>query len=254
MNLRKRAHSLKIHKQFAECLQGISKKLFMNVLVVEDDRRISKLLERGLSEDGHRVFLSSNGNEAYDIALTGRFELIVLDVLLPGLDGFSVLRQLRQSGCGTPVLMLTARDAMADMVYGLDAGADDYLTKPFLLDVLLARVRALGRRGQTVQSTILQIGNLILDRSRKEASRGGRAIILTKKEYMLLELLIRRANQVVSRSELIEAAWGFQADVRDNTLDFYIHSLRNKINGENELPMLRTLRGLGYQLTASPEE
>jgi len=228
--------------------------LFMNVLVVEDDRRIAKLLQRGLIEDGHQVFVSTDGREAFDIAVTGRFELIVLDVLLPGLDGFSVLKQLRQSGCGTPVLMLTARDAMSDMVYGLDSGADDYMTKPFLLDNLLARVRALGRRGQAVQATSLQVGNLVLDRSKKEASRGGRLITLTKKEYMLLELLIRRANQVVSRNELIEAAWGFQADVRDNTLDFSIHSLRNKIDGENEPPMLRTLRGLGYQLTASPDE
>ena len=226
----------------------------MNVLVVEDDRRIAKLLQRGLSEDGHQVFVSADGIEAFDIASTGRFELIILDVLLPGLDGFSLLKKLRQVGCSTPVLMLTARDAMTDMVYGLDSGADDYMTKPFLLDNLLARVRALGRRSQATQSTTLQVGDLSLDRGQKKASRGGRSIVLTKKEYMLLELLIRRSSQVVSRSELIEAAWGFQADVRDNTLDFYIHSLRYKIDGENEPPMLHTLRGLGYQLTASQDK
>ncbi len=226
----------------------------MNVLVVEDDRRISNLLHRGLTEDGHQVYVVGDGAEGLDIAATGNFHVIILDVLLPRLDGFRVLQKLRQDRCSTPVLMLTARDAMNDMVYGLNLGADDYLTKPFLLDNLLARVRALGRRGQITQPASLQVGELHLHCGKKQASRAGRSISLTKKEYALLEMLMRRAGQVISRDELIQAGWGFQVDVRDNTLDFYMHSLRTKIDGKSATPMLHTLRGLGYRLTAGDEE
>jgi two-component system copper resistance phosphate regulon response regulator CusR len=226
----------------------------MNVLVVEDDRRITKLLNRELTEDGHQVFVSGEGREALDLCETRRFDVVVLDVLLPGLDGFQILKQLRDRECQTPILMLTARDAMTNMVHGLDLGADDYLTKPFLLENLLARVRALGRRAVNLQPVCFQACDLMLDRATKQATRAGRRISLTSKEYKLLELLLRRANQVVSRDDLVEAGWGFQTDVRENTLDFYIHSLRDKIELAGERSLIRTVRGLGYQLSASPEE
>ena len=223
----------------------------MNILVVEDDTRIARLLHRGLTEDGHHVVHSSNGQDGLYCAQERRFDVIILDILLPVLDGFSLLRQLRQGDCGTPVLILTARDAMADVVQGLDLGADDYLTKPFLLEVLLARVRALGRRGAESRPVDLRMNDLLLDRGQKRAARANRLIPLTKKEYLLLEALMKRSGQVISRNELIEAGWGFETEARDSSLDFYMHSLRNKIDGPGEPRMLRTLRGLGYQLSVA---
>lgn len=223
----------------------------MNILVVEDDARIARLLNRGLVEEGHNIVLCGDGQDGLNCARERRFDLIILDVLLPVLDGFSVLRQLRQQDCGTPVLFLTARDAMTDVVHGLDLGADDYLTKPFLLEVLLARIRALGRRGNESRPLDLRVEDLVLDRAQKKAIRNGRSIPLTRKEYLLLELLMRRWGQVVSRNELIEAGWGFDADIRDSSLDFYVHSLRSKVDGSGDKRMLRTLRGLGYQLSVN---
>ncbi len=223
----------------------------MNFLVVENDAGIARLLHRRLSEDGHFTIHVNNGQDGLIYAQERRFDVIILDIVLPGLDGFSVLRRLRQSDCATPVLALTAENAMDDVVRSLDLGADDCLAKPFLFEVLLARVRALCRRGNESRPIDLRVEDLLLDRGGKRAARANRPIVLTKKEYLLLEALMRRSGQVVSRNELIEAGWGYDSDARDSSLDFYMHCLRNKIDGPGEPRMLRTLRGLGYELAAA---
>jgi DNA-binding response OmpR family regulator len=166
--------------------------------------------------------------------------------MLPGVDGFSILEHARKRKRGVPILMLTAKDAMIDIVHGLDLGADDYLTKPFQLEVFLARVRAVGRRGQIPQQPRLTVGNLSLDRSSHLLFGGDEPIDLTKKEYLILELLMRRVNQLVTREQIITAGWGYDADVRDNTIDFYMHSLRSKIRITDQSIAIRTVRSLGY--------
>ena len=224
----------------------------MNVFIVEDDRRIADILKRGLLEDGHQVELSYRGDEGRELLSFRHFDVMVLDVMLPGIDGFTILRHARSLKNAVPILMLTAKDSMADIVHGLDLGADDYLTKPFQLEVFLARVRAIGRRGHIPEQPQLEVGDLVLDRNRRTVRRGDESIVLTKKEYAILELLMRRANRVVTRDRLIEAAWGYGADVRDNTIDFYLHSLRSKIDRNGRPAMIRTIRALGY-LLAPPE-
>jgi two-component system copper resistance phosphate regulon response regulator CusR len=220
----------------------------MKLLIIEDDRRIARVLKRGLTEDGHSAFVCHRGDEGLDLIKSQYFDVIVLDVMLPGLDGFSILKHARLSKCSSPILMLTARDAMSDIVRGLDLGADDYITKPFQLEVLLARVRAMGRRGQVPMLDVLTAGELVLDRGQKLARRGEMEIQLTRKEYVLLDLLMRKAQQVVSRDELIEAGWGYAAEVSDNSVDFYMHSLRSKINVKGKPSMIRTVRAQGYAL------
>ncbi|MBT9330616.1 response regulator transcription factor [Paracidobacterium acidisoli] len=223
----------------------------MNVLVIEDDARIANILRKGLLEDGHQVELSYRGDEGRDLVTSEHFDVVVLDVMLPGVDGFSILKHARTARRAVPILMLTAKDSMMDIVHGLDLGADDYLTKPFQLEVFLARVRAVGRRGHIPQQVQLSVGNLILDRNNRTASRGEEQIELTRKEYVILELLMRRVNQVVTRDQIIQAGWGYDADVRDNTVDFYMHSLRQKINRKEQPSSIRTIRSLGYLLEHS---
>jgi len=223
----------------------------MNVLVIEDDKRIANILRMGLLEDGHQVELSHRGDEGRDLVTSEHFDVVVLDVMLPGVDGFSILEHVRSAKRAVPILMLTAKDSMMDVVHGLDLGADDYLTKPFQLEVFLARVRAVGRRGHIPQQPRLSVGYLTLDRNSRAALRGDELIELTKKEYVILELLMRRVNQVVTRDQIIGAGWGYDADVRDNTLDFYMHSLRTKINRKDQPSMIRTIRSLGYLLEYS---
>jgi len=220
----------------------------MNVLIIEDDKRIAHILRMGLLEDGHQVELSYNGVDGRDLVTSDHFDVVVLDVMLPGMDGFSILEHARKRRRSVPILMLTAKDSMMDIVNGLDLGADDYLTKPFQLEVFLARVRAVGRRGQIPQQPRLTVGQLSLDRSTRLAFRGDEEIELTKKEYMILELLMRRVNQLVTREQIITAGWGYDADVRDNTIDFYMHSLRSKIRIEDQSISIRTVRSLGYLL------
>jgi two-component system copper resistance phosphate regulon response regulator CusR len=220
----------------------------MNLLVVEDDRRIASLLQQGLREDGHNVYLSHNGREGLDLITSSHFDVVVLDLMLPELDGFSILKRARVSKCEVPIVVLTAKDAIPDVVRALDLGADDYLAKPFHLEVLLARVRAVSRRGFGAVSEDMRLGDLVLHRSQRIARRGDRSIPLTKKEFLLLELLMRRANQIATRDQLIEAGWGYNEDVRDSTLDFYIHALRSKIDGKQEPSLIRTIRSVGYSL------
>lgn len=220
----------------------------MRVLVVEDDLRMARLVERSLKEDGHAVVLSHDGEEGLDLARETGFDVVVLDVMLPKIDGFEILKTMRAERSSTPVLMLTACDALQDTLSGLNLGADDYLTKPFHVDILLARVRAISRRGQPTQFTNLTVGPFTLNRASHKLSWKGQSILLTHKEYILLELLMRRAGQVVPRTQLMEAAWGFDSDVGDNSLDVSISTLRNKLSVPEYPQLIRTIRGRGYMM------
>jgi DNA-binding response OmpR family regulator len=220
----------------------------MQVLVVEDERRMAELLRQGLEEEGHSVILAKDGKEGLAIAESHAFDAILLDVMLPGMDGFTIARKLRASRNQTPILMLTARDATGDVVAGLNLGADDYLVKPFAFDVLLARLHAVSRRGLIPQPVQLQVRDLTLNPSSREVARGGRRVPLTRTEYSLLELLMRRAGRVVTRENLIEAVWGFDSDVRSNTLDAFIRLVRDKVDVAGEEKLIHTVRGVGYCL------
>ena len=220
----------------------------MQVLVVEDERRMAELLRQGLEEEGHTVVLAANGRDGLGIAQSHSFDVIVLDVMLPGLDGFSVARRLRAANNQTPILMLTARDANQDVIEGLNDGADDYLVKPFSFDVLLARLRAVSRRGPIPRPVVLRVADLSLNPGSREVARGDRQIALTRTEYSLLELLMRRSGRVVARESLIEAVWGFDSEVRNNTLDAFIRLLRDKVDSARESKLIHTVRGVGYCL------
>jgi DNA-binding response OmpR family regulator len=222
----------------------------MRVLVAEDKPRMARLLQRTLQNEGYSVVQASDGEEALNIGISGGLDVIVLDVMLPGRDGFDVIRNLRAAKSMVPTIMVTARDAMSDIVRGLDSGADDYLTKPFALDVLLARVRALSRRGPAAYPADLQFQDLVLKARTHEMQRGDRVLPLTRTEYGILEVMIRRAGCVVPRDVLVEAGWGGGAEVSDNTLYVFIRSLRSKIGGEPQL--LHTVRGVGYSLRVEP--
>ncbi len=220
----------------------------MQVLVVEDERRMAELLRQGLEEEGHSVVVAGNGREGLAMAQSHPFDAILLDVMLPVMDGFSIARRLRAARNQTPILMLTARDTEQDIVEGLNLGADDYLVKPFSFDVLLARLRAVSRRGPIPQSVPLQVQDLTLNPASREVARQGRRIALTRTEYSLLELLMRRAGRVVPRESLIEAVWGFDSEVRSNTLDAFIRLLRDKVDAVGEIKLIQTVRGVGYCL------
>ncbi len=222
----------------------------MKILVVEDERRMAALLRQGLTEDGHRITLAADGRDALGLAETGAFDLIVLDVMLPGLDGFQVARQLRSRNNRTPILMLTARDSARDVVEGLDLGADDYLTKPFSFEVLLARVRAVSRRGPIPQPVCLEAAGFVMNLGTREVRREGRRIELTRTEFAILEVLLRNAGRVVTRDSLIESVWGADSDIESNTLDAFVRLLRAKIE---ESSLIRTVRGVGYSLRMEAE-
>jgi DNA-binding response OmpR family regulator len=225
----------------------------MRILVVEDERRMAEVLRQGLVEDGHLVTVAAEGREGLSLAGSGGFDLIILDVMLPGLSGFEIARQLRAKRNQTPVLMLTARDSTSDIVEGLDIGADDYLTKPFSFEVLLARVRAVGRRGPIPQPVCLQAAGLAMNLGTREVRRGGRRIGLTRTEYAILELLMRNAGRVVTRGTLIEGVWGGDSDIESNTLDAFVRLLRAKIEEPGEVRLIQTVRGVGYSLKPEAE-
>jgi DNA-binding response OmpR family regulator len=220
----------------------------MHILLVEDDRRMAALLGKGLGEEGHVVDRTASGVEALDLLASAEFDVVVLDVMLPDIEGFEIVRRLRTGGDRTPVLMLTARDAEEDVVCGLNTGADDYVTKPFSFDVLLARLQALARRGPPVQSTPLQIGDLVVDPSIHRATRAGLPLALTRTEFSLLECLMRRSGRVVPRQSLIDVVWGCERQVEDNTLDAWIKLLRRKVDGIGQPSLIRTVRGVGYAI------
>jgi DNA-binding response OmpR family regulator len=221
----------------------------MYILVVEDDARIANLVERALRSAGHRADVVHDGAEGLTRAELGSYDLIVLDVMLPGMDGFAVARELRKNRVRIPILMLTARDAVADRVSGLDAGADDYLTKPFALEELLARVRALARRpADVVEGEVLRVGDLAVDLARRDVRRGAAAVELTAKEFDLLTYLARNAGRVLSRSQIMDHVWGYDAEPASNVVDIYVHYLRDKIDRDSPQPLIRTVRGVGYTL------
>ncbi len=223
----------------------------MDVLVVEDDNRMADLLRQGLREEGFSVTVLHHGLEALRTAECCRFDVIVLDVMLPGIDGFTVARLLREARNQTPILMLTARDADRDVIAGLNLGADDYLTKPFSLDILFARIRAVGRRGPIAHPTVLRTGDLKIDEGTREVTRGLREIVLTKTEYALLLLLVRNAGRVLTRDAIIEKVWGYDSDIESNTLDAFVRLLRAKLEAPGEDKLLQTVRGVGYCLRKS---
>jgi len=222
----------------------------MRVLVVEDERRIAAYVKRGLEEQGYAVDVAYTGPEALDWAAVVNFDLIVLDILLPELDGIAVCRELRARGVRTPILMLTARDAIDDRVAGLDAGADDYLVKPFALKELLARLRALARRGaDTPRSSVLQVADLTLDTLTRRVRRGGKAIGLTAKEYAVLECLMREPGRVLTRTVIADHVWNYDVYHQSNVVDVYIRNLRRKIDDGFDLRLIHTVRGAGYRLS-----
>jgi DNA-binding response OmpR family regulator len=221
----------------------------MYLLLVEDDPRVARVVERALAEADHRVDVAHDGEEGLARAESGAYDLIVLDVMLPEIDGIEVAREVRRGRVRTPILMLTARDAVADRVRGLDAGADDYLTKPFALEELLARVRALGRRASDgLGEDALRVGDLTLDLQRHEARRGDRTIELTAKEFDLLAYLMRNAGRVLTKGQIVDHVWGYDNEASSNVVEIYIHYLRDKIDRDFARPLIRTVRGVGYTI------
>jgi len=223
----------------------------VHILVIEDERRLASLVRRALQEEGHKVEVSNDGAEGLDMAEATGYDLLVLDLMLPHLDGLEICRRLRSTGSDVRILMLTARDAVEDRVAGLEAGADDYLVKPFSFTELIARVRALARRQIQPQVEIeLTSGDLVLDLQRHEARRDGRTIELTAKEFQLLEYLMRNAGYVMTRTQILDQVWGYNLDSFSNVVDIYVHYLRNKIDRDFPEPLIRTVRGVGYSLKA----
>ena len=221
----------------------------MNVLLIEDDKRIAGLVERGLEESGHHVSISHNGTEGARLMLERSYDVALLDILLPGMDGLAVLEKVRTRRCETPILMLTAVDAIPKLLEAFELGADDYLVKPFLLEVLLARVGAIARRTRNAVPPVLEAGGIALDCNRRMAVRNGKQIALTRKQVQLLQLLMRRIGLATSREALIEAGWGSVTANKENTLDVYIHGLRKKLEDRSEgHPLIRTIHGTGYTL------
>ena len=220
----------------------------MRVLIVEDQPKLAALLARGLREEGHAADVAERGEDAAWMALAARYDAIVLDIMLPGIDGLETCRQLRRRGVWTPVLMLTARDAVGDRVIGLDAGADDYLTKPFSFEELLARLRALNRRTPAERPVTVEVGDLRLDPAAHRVWRGQTELELSAKEFALLELLMRRPGNVLTRGQLLEGAWDMAYERRSNIVDVYIRQLREKIDRPFGSDTIETVRGVGYRL------
>jgi DNA-binding response OmpR family regulator len=223
----------------------------MRILVVEDDPRLANLVARGLREQTYAVDVCGDGREAMVQAVVNEYDAIILDVMLPGKDGLTVIRELRGRNVRTPVLMLTARDAVADRIAGLDNGADDYLTKPFDFGELLARLRALLRRPEIIQPDTITVGDLRIDTRSHEVTRDGTAITLTGKEYSLLELLARQSGRVVSRADIVAHVWDDNHDSFTNAVEVYVNRLRGKIDCAPFTPLIHTKRGAGYVLSAT---
>ena len=219
----------------------------MRVLVVEDEVKMSGLLKRGLTEEGHAADVARTGDDAIWMAVAVDYDAIVLDVMLPGRDGFQVCRELRDRGVWAPVLMLTARTTVPDRVAGLDAGADDYLPKPFAFAELLARLRALARRGTPERPSVLEVGDLRLDPALRTVSRGGTEVALSAKEFALLETFMRRPGHVLSRHQLFEHVWDFDYEQRSNVVDVYVRYLREKVDRPFGRDSIETVRGIGYR-------
>jgi DNA-binding response OmpR family regulator len=226
----------------------------MHVLIVEDEKKMAELLKKGLEEENHSVSLAHDGRDALEMAQALEYDAIVLDLMLPGIDGFEVARRLRKSGDKTPILVLTARDTVPDVVKGLDIGADDYMTKPFSFEEFLARLRAISRRASAPRATLLQVGDLVLNPASHEVKRGGEEISLSRTEFRLLEFLMRRAGRVVPRNTIVNAVWDTNEDVEENTLDAFISLLRNKVDRDRKVKLIQTVRGTGYSIRDTAKE
>jgi DNA-binding response OmpR family regulator len=218
----------------------------MRILIAEDETRMAEQLRLGLEREGYSVLLAADGERALELARNGEHDLMILDWMLPGLEGVEVARRLRQARVGTRILMLTARDATPDVVHGLDCGVDDYLSKPFAFEVLLARLRALARRIPTTTLPVLEVADLALDPAAHRVTRAGAPVKLSTKEFSLLHFLMRRAGQVVPRRTLIEAVWGYDSSIESNTLDAFIHLLRAKVDAQPHAKLIHTVRSVGY--------
>lgn len=220
----------------------------MRVLLIEDDVTIARLLKEGLEDESYAVDIARDGSEGYRTAAADDYDVIILDIMLPEMNGYEVCRSLRNDGSKTPILMLTARDAERDIVEGLDTGADDYLAKPFSFDVLLARIRALLRRPNEKLEEILQVGDLKLDPSSKKVTRASQEINLTAKEYGVLEYLMRNKGKILSKEQIISHVWDFDADVLPNNVELFIMFLRRKIDKPFKSKLIHTVSGFGYKL------
>jgi DNA-binding response OmpR family regulator len=226
----------------------------MRVLVVEDEPGIAQFIRQGLREAGYAVDVAYDGEEGLDYVYVAEYDVLVLDILLPKLDGLDVLHALRARGVKTPVLLLTAKDTVDDRVRGLDSGADDYLVKPFAFPELVARLRALLRRPPLQLDPVLHLGDLAMDTARREVRRGGRLIELSPREFTLLEYLLRHPRHVLTRTQLAEHVWNFDFFSDSNVVDVYIGYLRRKIDRGSDRPLLQTVRGVGYRLSDAPDE
>jgi DNA-binding response OmpR family regulator len=224
----------------------------MRILVVEDEHKLAAVIRRGLEEHGYAVDVAYDGDDALNMAEVEPYDLIVLDIMLPSIDGLTVCRRLRSGRRNMPVLMLTARDTVDDRVAGLDAGADDYLVKPFAFRELLARVRALLRRDGLSKDPVLRVGNVEVDTVTHEVRRDGRPVELTSKEYAMLEYFMRNPNRVLTRTQIAEHVWDYDFMSMSNVIDVYVRYLRRKLGDDQEPRLLRTVRGTGYQLRAPP--
>lgn len=222
----------------------------MKILIIEDEHRIASNIKKGLEQERHAVDVSYTGVDGYDMASTEEYDVIILDLMLPGMDGLTICTQLRKNHIHTPILMLTARGQLQDKVTGLNSGADDYLTKPFSFEELLARIRALGRRPKKFESTLYKINDITLDPKTYIVKRGDKEISLSSKEFSLLEYMIRHPNQILSKDQIISHVWDYDADILPNTIEVYIKNLRNKIDipFSNKKPLIHTVRGFGYKI------
>lgn len=223
----------------------------MKILVVEDEHLIANSLKKGLEQEKYTVDVAFDGIQGYDLASSGDYDLILLDLMLPGMDGLSICKKLREENNHTPILMLTAKSQLEDKIVGLNSGADDYLTKPFAFEELLARIRALSRRPQKTNGKILTIGDLSLNTVTFEVKRGDKNIYLSNKEYSLLECFLRHSNQILNKDQLIQYVWSYESDILPNTVEVYIRNLRQKIDApfKNKKPLIQTLRGFGYRIS-----
>lgn len=222
----------------------------MKLLVIEDEHKVANPIKRGLGQEGHTVDVAYEGTTGYNLASSKLYDVIILDLFLPEMDGMTICKRLRKEKNHTPILILIARDKIEDRIKGLDAGADDYLVKPFAFSELLARIRALGRRPKKVADSILKVRDLILDTSSFEVKRGGKYITLSKKEFSLLEYLMRHAGKILTKDQITAGVWSYDSNILPNTIEVYIGYLRNKIDRPfaDKSPLIRTIRGFGYKI------
>lgn len=225
----------------------------MRILIIEDEKKVAAFIKKGLEEEYYTADTAHNGKDGLDLAAASEYDAMIVDMMIPPPDGLSVIRTLRENGNNTPILILTAKDSVSDKIAGLDSGADDYLTKPFAFEELLARLRALLRRKETYKSPQLKAGELVLNVETHKVTCAGKEITLTQKEYSILEYLLRNKNKVVSRTKLIEHVYEYQFDTETNIVDVYINKLRSKIEAANGESFIYTVRGVGYILKDEKE-